>query len=207
MSVIVYSRLGDLLRARRLTVDDLQGQIAARFDLVVDARTLNRLARDERVRRPDMEIAAAAAAVLDARLDDIFAVAALPMVEDSLTELDEVSEEDVLPPEQSRRLSELFDLRDRRPLTNDEQAELDALVGAWGRAISERAYTEVARQRGIPIEQVRAESLAEVERVLAWWKDVEFSYYRPQFGVGGGIGPAEIGPRGFSGGELILWPG
>ncbi len=103
MSVIVYSRLGDLLRARRLTVDDLQGQIAARFDLVVDARTLNRLARDERVRRPDMEIAAAAAAVLDARLDDIFAVAALPMVEDSLTELDEVSEEDVLPPEQSRR--------------------------------------------------------------------------------------------------------
>ncbi len=174
MGVMVYSRLGDLLRARHLTVDDLQRQIAARFDLAVDARTLDRLARDERVRRPDVEIAAAAAAVLDARLDDIFAVDALPMGEDGSIWTDRVvEEEDVLPPEQSRRLSELFDLRGRRPLTDEERAELDALVGAWGRAVSEREFGEVARRRGIPVEQVRAESLAEIERVLAWWKDVE----------------------------------
>jgi len=155
-------------------VGDLQRQIATRFGLAVDARTLDRLARDERVRRPDVEIAAAAAAVLDARLDDIFAVDILPMSEDGPIGMDRVvEEEDILPLEQSRRLSELFDLRDRRPLTDEERAELDALVGAWGYAISEREYTAVAHRRGISVEQVRAESLAEVERVLAWWKDVE----------------------------------
>jgi len=174
MGVMVYSRLGDLLRARHLTVGDLQRQIATRFGLAVDARTLDRLARDERVRRPDVEIAAAAAAVLDARLDDIFAVDVLPLNEDGPIGTDRVvEEEDILPPEQSWRLSELFDLRDWRPLTDEERAELDALVGAWGRAISEREYTEVAHRRGISVEQARAESLAEIERVLAWWKDVE----------------------------------
>jgi len=45
MSVMVYSRLGDVLRTRNLTVGDLQRQIAARFDFAVDARTLDRLAR------------------------------------------------------------------------------------------------------------------------------------------------------------------
>jgi len=173
MGVMVYSRLGDLLRAHHLTVGDLQRQIATRFGLAVDARTLDRLARDERVRRPDVEIAAAAA-VLDARLDDIFAVDVLPLNEDGPIGTDRVvEEEDILPPEQSWRLSELFDLRDWRPLTDEERAELDALVGEWGRAISEREYTEVAHRRGISVEQARAESLAEIERVLAWWKDVE----------------------------------
>ena len=173
MGVMVYSRLGDLLRAHHLTVGDLQRQIATRFGLAVDARTLDRLARDERVRRPDVEIAAAAA-VLDARLDDIFAVDVLPLNEDGPIGTDRVVEvEDILPPEQSWRLSELFDLRDWRPLTDEERAELDALVGEWGRAISEREYTEVAHRRGISVEQARAESLAEIERVLAWWKDVE----------------------------------
>ncbi len=174
MGVMVYSRLGDLLRARNLTVDDLQRQIATRFDLAVDARTLDRLARDERVRRPDVEIAAATAAVLDVRLDDLFAVDTPLMGENGAIGTDRVTEEeDVLPPEQSRRLSELFDLRDQRPLTDDERAELDALVGAWGRAVSEREFAEVARRRGIPVEQVRAESLAEVERALAWWMEIE----------------------------------
>jgi transcriptional regulator with XRE-family HTH domain len=79
MSVMVYSRLGDLLRARNLTVSDLQRQIAARFGLTVDTRMLERLARAERVRRPDLEVAAAAAAVLDASLNDVFAVEAVPV--------------------------------------------------------------------------------------------------------------------------------
>ena len=47
MGVTVYSRLGELLRARDLTVADLQNRIAARFGLAVDARTLDRLAREE----------------------------------------------------------------------------------------------------------------------------------------------------------------
>ncbi len=94
-------------------------------------------------------------------------------VDDMALASDGASEDDVLTPAQSRRLSDLFDLRSQRPLTDDERAELDALVGAWGRAVSERAFAEVARRRGVPVEQVRAESLAETERVLAWWKEVE----------------------------------
>lgn len=134
MGVMVYSRLGDLLRARELTVDDLQRQIAARFGLAVDVHTLDRLARDERVRRPDVEIAAAAAAVLDARLDDIFAVDAMSMDDEGAASRHRSDdEEDVLLPEQSRRLSDLFDLQDYGRLTDDERAELDVLVGAWAR--------------------------------------------------------------------------
>lgn len=174
MGVMVYSRLGDVLRARNMSVDDLRRQIEARLDLVVDVRTLDRMTRDERVRRPDVEIAAAAAAVLDVGLDDVFLVDTLPAGDVGAVGTDVGDEEDdVLAPEQSRRLSELFDLRGRRPLTDNERAELDALVGAWGRAVSEREFAEVARQRGIPVEQVRAESLAETERALAWWKSVE----------------------------------
>jgi len=132
MGVMVYSRLGDLLRAHHLTVGDLQRQIATRFGLAVDARTLDRLARDERVRRPDVEIAAAAA-VLDARLDDIFAVDVLPLNEDGPIGTDRVvEEEDILPPEQSWRLSELFDLRDWRPLTDEERADVGRARGRVG---------------------------------------------------------------------------
>lgn len=71
MSVMVYSRLGDVLRARNLSVDDLQRQISAHFDLAMDMWTLDRLTRGERVRQSDMETATAAAAILDVRLDDI----------------------------------------------------------------------------------------------------------------------------------------
>jgi hypothetical protein len=49
MGVVVYSRLGDVLRARNLSVDDLQRHIAAHFDLATDTRTLDRLTRGERV--------------------------------------------------------------------------------------------------------------------------------------------------------------
>ncbi len=94
-------------------------------------------------------------------------------VDDMALAPDGASEDDALAPAQSRRLSDLFDLRGQRPLTNDERAELDALVGAWGRAVSEREFAEVARRWGVPVEQVRAESLVETERVLAWWKEVE----------------------------------
>jgi len=162
MSVMVYSRLGDVLRTRNLTVGDLQRQIAARFDFTVDARTLDRLARDERVRRPDMEIAAAAAAALDARLDDIFAIADNPREAD-----------DVLSPVQSRRLSELFDLQDDGRLTATERIELDALVAAWGQAVNERGIRDLAARRGVPVEEMRAEVLADVDHALVWWRAVQ----------------------------------
>jgi len=174
MSVMVYSRLGDVLRARNLTVGDLQRQIAARFDFAVDARTLDRLARDERVRRPDMEIAAAAAAALDARLDDIFAIDALPRGDEDATGADKPHEaDDVLSPVQSRRLSELFDLQDDGRLTATERIELDALVAAWGRAVNEQGIRDLAARRGVPVEEMRAEVLADVDHALVWWRAVQ----------------------------------
>ena len=173
MGVTVYSRLGDALRTRNLTVDDLQCQIAARFDLAVSTWTLDRLARDERVRRPNIEIVAVAA-VLGVRLDDLLRVDAIPLGDEGAggTDTFDDEEDDALAPEQSRRLSDLFAPRSRRPLTDDERAEMDTRVGAWGRAVSEREFHELAQRRGVPVEQVRAEVLAETERALAWWKAV-----------------------------------
>ena len=81
--------------------------------------------------------------------------------------------DDILAPEQSRRLSEFFDLQNRRPLTEEEQVELNALVAAWGRAVNERGIHELAARRGIPVEQMRAEVLADVERALAWWREAQ----------------------------------
>jgi transcriptional regulator with XRE-family HTH domain len=174
MGVTVYSRLGELLRARNLTVAELQDRIAARFGLAVDARTLDRLARSDRVRRPDLEVAAAVASVLDIGLDDIFAVDAVPVgAKDTTDSYDPAEGDDILTPEQSRRLSQLFDLRDRRPLTEEEQVELNALVAAWGRAVNERGIHELAARRGVPVEQMRAEVLADVERALSWWREVQ----------------------------------
>ena len=100
---------------------NLQRQIAARFGRTVDARTLDRLARAERVRRPDLELAATAAGALDVSLNDVLSVETGPA--DDLGD-----EEDILDPAQSRRLQKLFDLQDRRSLNADEQAEMRALA-------------------------------------------------------------------------------
>ena len=180
MSVMVYSRLGDLLRVRNLTVSDLQRQIAARFGLTVDTRMLERLARAERVRRPDLEVAAAAAAVLDASLNDVFAVEAVPVIDRDATGASDNAEDDILDPNQSRRLQTLFDLRERRPLTPEEQAEMRALVAEYGHRVHERGVRELAERRNLPLEQVRAEVAADFERALAWWDEVQADPARPE---------------------------
>jgi len=45
MGMMVHLRLGDVFRARKLTVDDPWRQIARRLNVAVDARTLDRLTR------------------------------------------------------------------------------------------------------------------------------------------------------------------
>lgn len=173
MGVMVYSRLGDLLRARNLTVDDLQRQIAARFGLAVDARTLDRLARDERVRQPDVEIAAAAATVLGATLNDIFAVEAIPLAEEGTSGVPIDAEDDLLDPHQSHRLQSLFDLRNKRSLSEDEQTEMRALVAEYGRRVHEKSLHEIAERRDLPLEQVRAEVAEDFARRRTWWDEVQ----------------------------------
>lgn len=176
MSVAVYSRLGDLLRNRNLSVGDLQQQIAMRFELAVDVRTLNRLAHTGRVRRPDLDVAAAVADILGVGLDDIFAVEATPVNGRGLGVDGSVlagAEDDILDPDQNRRLDDLFEAQDWRTLTDDERRELRALVSEWGHRVNERALRDIAAQRGDPIEQVRAEVAADLDRALAWWAEVQ----------------------------------
>lgn len=173
MSVMVYSRLGDLLRVRQLTVQDLQRQIAARFGHAVDRRSLDRLARAERVRRPDLELAAAAAAVLEVGLNDLFSVETAPAAVAESNGSTGAVAQDLLPPEQSKRLGTLFDLRDRRPLTDAEQAELRSLVVAYGHQVQEQGLRALAEERRLPLEEVRAEVAADLERAEAWWEAVQ----------------------------------
>ncbi len=182
MGVMVYSRLGDLLRVRNLTVKDLQQKIVARFGLALDTRPLDRLARDERVRRPNMELVVAAATVLGVRLDDVFDSKTVPETEGSVVERErspdgvsgnEEGQRDVLTPAQRQRLDVLFALQGQRLLTEDERIERDALVKIYGHVVNEQRLQELARRGGVPVGHVRAEVMAETDRVLTWLRDVQ----------------------------------
>jgi len=186
MSVMVYSRLSDLLRANNLTVRDLQQQIADQFGLAVGMRALEQLARGDRVRRADLEVAAAVAETLGVSLNEIFAVETAPvstgLENEGEREMDmsDVEEDDVLDPEQSRRLQSLYNRQHRRALTEAEWAEMDELVAAWGRGVYERGVRDIAAQRGQPVEQVRTELAADLEQKLAWRRELEANPARLQ---------------------------
>jgi hypothetical protein len=166
MAVAVYPRLSELLRARNLSVAELERQIERRFGLSVDPKTLYRLTYAEPVQRADLEIAGAAAAVLGVGLDDLFEVRATPV--------DEVAEaRRDLGPQESRRLAELFDRQSQGALSTAEQAELEALVAEYGRRLHERRIQELAERRGIPVERARHEAATQLEEALAWWRGFE----------------------------------
>jgi hypothetical protein len=171
MSVAVYSRLGDLLRARGLDVEDLRRRIVADTGLEVNARALTSLVGDKRVMRPDIEIAGATAATLGVPLDDIFDVRVVPDAVEANGEGNgtDAGEWDPLGPEWSRRLDDLRALRDERDLDDEESAELRALLDASNRAVIERGIQEIAQAQGIPADRVRAEIMADVERSSALW--------------------------------------
>jgi hypothetical protein len=174
MSVMVYSRLGDMLRDRNMSVGDRARRIADRFGLEVDERSLDRLTHTARVRRPDIELAGAAAAVLDVGLDDVFTVAAIPVDADGTSTEPAAAEEDsILTPEQSHRLRSLYERQGQRALTEDEWAELDELVATYGRLFYAQGVRDIAAQRGLPVEQVQADLAADLERVLAWRRELE----------------------------------
>jgi len=183
MSVMVYSRLGALLREQNLTVRDLPLQIAQRFGVAVGVRALGRLARADRIRRADLEVAAAAQ-TLGVSLNEVFAVEtasgpttlndAVDADGDDMDELlDDDDEDDVLDPAQSRRLQQLFDLRDHRSLSDDELAEQNALIAEWSHRINERTLRSIAAKRGQSLEQTRVEVAADFEHIVAWRRELE----------------------------------
>jgi len=171
MSVAVYSRLGDLLRARGLDVEDLRRRIVADTGLEVNARTLASLVGDKRVMRPDIEVAGATATALGVPLDDIFDVRVVPDAVETNGEGDGTGagEWDPLDPERSRRLDDLRALRDERDLDNEESAELQSLVDEAGHAIIERGIQEIAHARGLSTDRVRGEIMEATERSSAAW--------------------------------------
>lgn len=178
MSVAVYSRLGDLLKIRGLSVEELQSRIAARFGLAVDAGALGYLMRDNPVRGLDMEAAGAAAAALDIDLGEVFVVDVVPATDGGTEHVDNsagdgAGEDDVLDPEQARRLRQLYTIQGRRALTDDEWAEMDALVAEYGRRAYERGVRAIAERDGLPVERVMADLAAERDRAAAWYQELE----------------------------------
>jgi hypothetical protein len=163
MSVAVYPRLSELLRSNNLTVAELERRIERQFGLSVDPKTLYRLASAEPVQRADLEIAGAVAAVLDVGLDDLFDVHAVPITDEEAQTTD-------LNPHESRRLAELFDLQAHGTLSQAEQQELHELVAEYGRRLHERRLQEIARQRGISVEEARREMATELDQAVLWWQ-------------------------------------
>ena len=164
MAVAVYPRLGELLRERNLTVAELERQIESQLGVAVDRKTLYRLASSQSVQRADLEIAGAAAVVLGVDLGDVFDVRATPVAAEDEAHLAD------LPPEQSKRLATLLDQQDRRRLTRKEQMELKTLMAERGRRLHDYYLREIARQRGVSIEQARREVQSEFEQAMAEWR-------------------------------------
>lgn len=116
MSVLVCPRLAALLQARNLTVADLARQIEARFGLAVTPRALQRLTQATPIQHADLEVAGAAAAVLGVELSDIFAIEAIP--------ISPQVDENLLDPDQGRRLQTLYSRQERALLTDEEWADI-----------------------------------------------------------------------------------
>ena len=123
MAVAVFGQLDDLLRQRNLTVADLKRQIEEQYGLDVDAAALERLAGHETLHHIDLKVVGAAASVLEVSLDDLLLVVALPA-----GLILPQTEPSFLTPEESRRLTELFDRQDEGTITDAEQRELESLV-------------------------------------------------------------------------------
>lgn len=170
MGIAVYPRLGQLLEANRMTVAELERQIESRFGMSVDSKTLYRLTHADAVQRADLEIAGAAAAVLGVGLDDVFDVRVVRVDSNESAPTGALGD---LAPEQSRRLSELFDRQSRGELTEDERREMEGLVKEWGSRQHEYRLRHIAALRGVTVEEARAQIAAEFEKALEWWREFE----------------------------------
>lgn len=172
MAIAVYSRVGSVLRASGVGLDDLRARIASRYGLVIDARALAALAHDGRLQRPDIEILEAIARVLGVPLDDLLEVRNVTV--DAPEEPASLGDDILLDPERDLRLSELMARRDStdHPLTSAEEGELEALSQAMARALVDRNIANLARRRGISIADARAQVMAEADDAAAFWSEL-----------------------------------
>ncbi len=170
MSIRVYSRLGDVLRRRGVSVTDLRASIADRFGLTTDRRTLARWARPTRVRRLDLELAWAIAAVLDVELGNVFTL-------EKPTDVEHRSHpdttDDVLDPIRDHRLQDLYDVQADRGLTAAEREEMGALVAEYNRRSYERGLRVIAEREGRDVGDVTIALANERARAIARHQEVE----------------------------------
>lgn len=167
MSVVVYPRLGELLKEKNLTVAELERQIKERFGLSVNVKTLYRLTQAAAIQRADLEIVGATATILGVSLDDLFTVEARSHADDGETDLA------ILGPAESRRMAALVDRQAHGLLTDEEWAELEKLVATYGRLLHERRVREVARKQGRPLEQVRREMERSLAQAAEQWRAID----------------------------------
>lgn len=166
MGVIVYARLGEVLEAKNVTVDELERQIKERFNVAVDPTALYwMMLGDEPIKRVDLVVVGAVAAALHVPLDDLFVVETSPNGAHR-----EEEEETILGPEDSRRMGELFD---RATLTDAESAELQELVSTYSRLLHGRRVREIAQKRGVSEDQVRRDTEAAVADTRGWLQAFE----------------------------------
>lgn len=81
--------------------------------------------------------------------------------------------EEILDPEQSRRLQALYDAQGDRSLSEKERLELGELVAAYGHQLHERQLRELARKRGVPLQQVREDVETQFNAALDWWQNIQ----------------------------------
>jgi transcriptional regulator with XRE-family HTH domain len=109
MAPAVYSRVGSMLQAAGVDLAALRDEIAARYGLTIDLRTLAALAQDGRVQWPDIEVLEAVALILRVWVDDLLDVRAMELAE----AVSVVSDDVLLDAERDARLRDLAELRDR----------------------------------------------------------------------------------------------
>jgi len=170
MSVRIYSRLGDVLRHRGVSVIELRTSVADRFGIVADRRTLARWARPSRVRRLDLELAWAIASVLGVPLEEVF-TAEEPTDDGSRPGAD--SANGPLDPARERRLRELYRLQGDRGLSDVEREEMSVLVAEYNHRAYERGVRAIAARDGREVTEVAATLDAERARVATWYAELD----------------------------------
>ncbi len=171
MAIAVYSRVGSVLQAAGLGLEDLRDHIAVRYGLAVDNQVLAALARNGRVQRPDIEILEAVALTLEVRVDDLLDVRDVATAGAGTASSDD---DTPLDPERDARLRELTELRDwgDRPLTEVETSELETLIAAMRRTLVERHIHAAARRLGVPVEVARGQIMAQAKDAADFWESL-----------------------------------
>lgn len=142
--------------------------VTTRYGLTVDRDTLVTLTQDGRVQRPDIEVLEAVAMILQVPVDDLLDVRTPGSAA-------AVSDDVLLDPGRDARLRDLAALRDQghRPLTEEEERDLEALLAEAGRALVTRDMAITAERLGLPVEVVRDRITTQAVDAARFWADLD----------------------------------